>query len=80
MTTVTVNYKGLELKCYGFYSEKEKEEMYDSNMSGSKEIPAEFDLKEVYVGNTDMIDIFDLLYSNDLDDIESLCIEELENR
>ncbi len=77
MKTVTINYKGIELKVKGIYTPREDEITYDSDMGGSPAHASNFDVESIRVLDSD-VDIFDLL-EGELEYIEQLCIDSIED-
>lgn len=74
--TVEINYLGAELEIEGTFTPSEKEERFDSNMTGVPESPAEFEILKVIAGGTNIIGI---LYESQLDEIINLCLEKMED-
>lgn len=70
MNSLTVNYNDVLLQVEGnFYQGEERS--FDYPGSGS-----EFELQYVYAGSE--TDIYDILTSKQIEDIEKLCIEQLD--
>ena len=70
MNSLTVNYNDVLLQVEGNYYEGEQRS-FDYPGSGS-----EFELQYVYAGSN--IDIYDILTSKQIEDIEKLCIQQLD--
>ena len=70
MKSLAVNYNGVVLGIEGNYYEGE-ERSFDYPGSGS-----EFEAQHIYAGSN--IDIYDILTSNQIEDIEKLCIKQLD--
>lgn len=70
MKSLAVNYNGVVLGIEGNYYEGE-ERSFDYPGSGS-----EFELQYVYAGSN--IDIYDILTNKQIEDIEKLCLEQLD--
>lgn len=70
MNSLTVNYNGVALEIEGnFYQGEERS--FDYPGSGS-----EFELQYVFAGSE--TDIYDILTNKQIEDIEKLCIEQLD--
>ena len=70
MSSLEVNYNDVTLQVEGNYYQGE-ERAFDYPGSGS-----EFELQYVYAGSK--TDIYDILTNKQIEDIEKLCIEELD--
>lgn len=70
MRNIAVNYNGVVLEIEGNYYQGE-ERSFDYPGSGS-----EFELQYVYAGSE--TDIYDILTNKQIEDIEKLCIEQLD--
>ena len=68
-----ITYNDVVLIVNGYYTQEESQ-TYD--YPGS---PSEFEIDEVYTGTND-INIFDILNFATLNDIEELCIDQIENK
>ena len=70
MRNIAVNYNGVVLEIEGNYYQGE-ERSFDYPGSGS-----EFELQYVYAGSE--TDIYDILTNKQIEDIEKLCIQQLD--
>jgi hypothetical protein len=76
-TEVRIEIEGIKLKVSGYYSPVEEAVMYTSNMDGYPGSPAEFEIRDVYVYDSE-VNIVDLLDYDTLIKIEDLVLIELE--
>ena len=76
LTIQEIQFKGIDLTVEGFYTSGEPEVMYDSDLCGSPEFKAEFDIRKVFVQDTE---ISSLLSEDDLDEIANLLILKMED-
>jgi hypothetical protein len=74
---VEINYLGVPLTVQGTYYEGESQVMYDSNGEGYPGSSSEFEILEITVSDSE-IDIWELLSSNQIDEITNLVIEKIE--
>lgn len=70
METITLN--GVELQIEGTYIEEEKGIYYDLDLSGSPDIPHDFEVRRVFVGD---VNIIDLLSHSQLEEIVELVLD-----
>lgn len=71
LTIQEIQFRGIDLTVEGFYTSGEPEVMYDSDLCGSPEFEAEFDIRKVFIQDTE---ISSLLSEDDLDEIANLLI------
>lgn len=75
MKKIEINYNEIDITVVGFYECGEPEVMYDSDLCGSPESPSEFDIRKVYVEDTN---IMGLLTDETIKEIEDLVILSIE--
>ena len=71
LTIQEIQFRGIDLTVEGFYTSGEPEVMYDSDLCGSPEFEAEFDIRKVFVQDTEVSELFS---ENDLNELEDLLI------
>ena len=76
LTVQEIQFKGIDLMVEGFYTSGEPSTMYDSDLCGSPEFEAEFDIRKVFIQDTE---ISNLLSEDDLDEIASLIVTQLKD-
>jgi hypothetical protein len=74
-TTVTINYNTITLDIKGNYTQAVDGVMYDSDLSGTKDEPSEFEI--IKIETEEGSDITELFLDSQLDEITELCLEEL---
>lgn len=72
---VEIKYKDVDLLVGGHYTPPEEQVMYYPDGNGYPGSASEYTVEEVFVGETD---IYNLFSWDDLDRISELCIEEIE--
>ena len=74
--TVNITYKGIDLTVEGTYDKGDEEIRYTSDMGGYPGFPSSFDIECVWVNG---VDIYELVSSRGLEEIERIIVEKLEN-
>lgn len=72
---VQIKYKGIDLFIECDYSPPEEQVRYYSDMSGYPGANSELELISIFVGDTD---IFEMFSPEDLERIEELCLNKIE--
>ena len=75
MIELEIEYAGVPMIITGYYIPAEDSVMYYSDMSGNPGMSSHFDIAKVLVGG---IDIWELLSSQQLNNLTEMCIEKVE--
>ncbi len=75
---VKINFRGINLVVNGNYTPEEPMIMYYSEGDGYPGAGSEYEILEIYVEDSS-IDIFELFSFSDIEEIEELCLTEIEN-
>jgi hypothetical protein len=78
MKKVTINFKGIPLIVEGYYEKGESRVLYYGDLDGFPGSNSSFDVNEIYVEDSE-IDIFELFSVADLEEIETICLTEIED-
>ena len=76
MREIGVVYREVALLVEGTYTKGEDSVFYDSDLGGYPGSSSEFDINAIYVGG---IDIYELFYSEQLDEISEVCLISIED-
>jgi hypothetical protein len=71
-----INYKGFELIVKGVYTQAEEQISYDSDMSGYPGSYSDYEVKEIYLSDSNINIVY--LFEDDIDYITELCLKNIE--